>query len=47
MSREDRRELTLSALAFIALATYLINPQFVAGLVWDFFTGLFIFLGWR
>jgi hypothetical protein len=47
MSREDRRALTVFALAFLALATYLINPQFVAGLIWDFYSELFIFLGWR
>lgn len=35
MSRENRRALTLTALALIALSTYLVNPQFVAGLLWD------------
>ncbi len=47
MSREQRRALTLTALAFLALGTYLVNPQFIAGLAWDFFSGLFILAGWR
>jgi hypothetical protein len=47
MSREQRRALTLSGLGFIALAAYLVNPQFMAGLVWDLYSGLFILAGWR
>jgi hypothetical protein len=35
MTRDNRRALTLTALALIALGTYLVDPQFVAGLLWD------------
>ena len=47
MSRQDRRALTVFGLAFLGLATYLVNPQLVAGLVWDLYSGLFILAGWR
>lgn len=43
MSREQRRALTVFALSFTPLIAYLIAPQFVAGLVWNF--GLMI-EGW-
>jgi hypothetical protein len=36
MNREQRRALTVFALSFTPLIAYLIAPQFVAGLVWNF-----------